>query len=148
GLVAVAVGLAFVPAAHAGSWLPHPAEAAWSYQWSDSQYATTPTTEKVTIDKSSTAASFTLDWTTDGQTNPDGAVSSQGSVSFQQTSLGIVNTNWSSTPPPPAFPILCASLSSCGNSLASTFYNVIWGTAAPVLFEPLLHGLRWTTAGG
>jgi len=148
GLFAVAVGLALVPAAHAGSWLPHPADATWTYQWSDSQYATTPTTEKVTVDKSSTVASFTLDWTTDGQANPDGAVASQGSVSFQQTSLGIVNTNWSSTPPPPAFPILCASLSSCGNSLASTFYNVIWGTRAPVLFEPLLHGLHWTTAGG
>jgi hypothetical protein len=135
------------PAA-AGSWLPHDAAGSWTYQWSDTQYASTPTTEKVTVDKSSNATSFTLDWTTDGQSNPDGAVSSSGSVSFQQTNSGIVNTNWSSTPPPQAFPILCPSLGSCGNSLASTFYNVIWGTRAPVLPDPILKGLSWTTTGG
>lgn len=135
------------PAA-AGSWLPHDTSATWTYQWSDTQYASTPTFEKVTVDKSSSATSFTLDWTTDGQSNPDGAVSSAGSVSFQQTNSGLVNTNWSSNPPPQAFPILCPSLASCGNSLASTYYNVIWGSRAPVLEEPLLKGLTWTTTGG
>ena len=37
---------------------------------------------------------------------------------------------------------------SCGNSLASTYYNVIWGARAPVLAEPLLHGLSWSATGG
>ena len=149
-MVGAVIGLALLCAASAaaGSWLPHDAAATWTYQWTDSTWATTPTNEKVTVDKSSSASSFVLDWTTDGQSNPDGALSSQGSVSFQETTFGIVNTNWSSTPPPPAFPILCPSLGSCGNSLASTYYNVIWGTRAPVLAEPLLRGLSWTTSGG
>ena len=58
---------------------------------------------------------------------------STGSVSFQETNFGLVNTDWTSTPPPTNFPVLCASLGSCGNSLASTYYNVIWGARAPVL---------------
>ena len=47
-------------------------------------------------------------------------------VSFQETNSGLVNTDWSSTPPPSAFPVLCEPR-SCGNALPSTFYNVIWG---------------------
>ena len=154
GLLGALAGLALLCAAPASAdtppagWLPHDASATWTYQWSDSVYAATPTTEKVTVDKSSSGASFVLDWTTQGLSNPGGAVSSQGSVSFQQTSFGAFNTNWSSNPPPSAFPVLCPSLASCGNSLASTFYNVIWGTRAPVLAEPVLQGLSWTTAGG
>ena len=36
----------------------------------------------------------------------------------------------------------------CGNSLASTYYNVIWGGRVPVLAEPLLKGATWTSSGG
>ena len=73
---------------------------------------------------------------------PD-AVTSIGAVAFQETTAGLVNTDWSSTPPPSAFPILCAVVAGCNNSLASTYYNVIWGTRAPVLAAPLLKGTSW-----
>jgi hypothetical protein len=129
------------------SWLPHPSNASWTYQWTDSAYNTTPTNEKVTV-KSQSGKSFVLAWTTADAGNPDGALASSGTVSFQETSVGLVNTDWASTPPPPAFPILCASVGSCGNSLASTFYNVIWGSRVPVLAEPLLQGVSWSATGG
>jgi hypothetical protein len=129
------------------SWLPHPADATWTYQWTDSAYNTTPTNEKVTV-ASQKGSSFVLAWTTDGAGNPDDALTSVGSASFQETSIGLVNTDWTSNPPPPAFPILCASTAECGNSLASTLYNLIWGSRAPVLAEPVLHGLSWAAAGG
>jgi hypothetical protein len=98
--------------------------------------------------KSQAGSAFTLAWTTDGLGNPAGAVVSAGTVSFQQTNAGIVNTDWSSTPPPVAFPVLCASVSSCGNALSSTLYTLIWGARQPVLAEPLLRGLTWTSTGG
>jgi hypothetical protein len=128
------------------SWLPHAADATWTYQWTDSAYNTTPTNEKVTV-KSQSGASFVLAWTTEDAGNPDGALQSAGTVSFQDTSVGLVNTDWSSTPPPPSFPILCASAAQCGNSLASALYNLIWGSRAPVLAEPLLSGLSWSATG-
>lgn len=128
-------------------WLPHPAKAQWTYSWTDSVYSKTPTKEKVTV-KSRIGKTFSLAWTTAGLKNPDDAVTSKGSVDFQETDEGIVNTNWTSDPPPPTFPILCASASSCGNSLASTYYNVIWGSRNPVLAEPLLKGIAWAGTGG
>lgn len=130
-----------------GSWLPHPADATWTYQWTDSVYNPTPTKEKVTV-KSQTGSSFVLAWTTDGAGNPDGAPASTGTASFQETTVGLVSTDWSSNPPPPSFPILCPSAASCGNSLASTLYNLIWGGRTPVLAEPLLKGLSWSATGG
>ena len=36
----------------------------------------------------------------------------------------------------------------CGNSLASVYYNLIWGTRRPTLAEPLLRGTSWSTTGG
>lgn len=148
GVAAAALALALAPAAAADdSWLPHPADATWTYQWSDSVYAPTPTSEKVTV-KSQAGSTFTLAWTTDGLDNPNGAVSGSGTMTFQQTNAGLVNTDWSSTPPPPAFPVLCASAASCGNALSSTLYNLIWGSRQPVLAEPLLRGLAWTSTGG
>ncbi|HEY2543487.1 MAG TPA: hypothetical protein VGH92_10605 [Gaiellaceae bacterium] len=147
GVAAVLFALLFAAPASADSWLPHASDATWTYQWTDSTYNTTPTDEIVTV-KSSAGNSFTLAWTTDGANNPDAAPQSAGTVSFQQTSYGIVNTDWSSTPPPTTFPILCASLQSCGNSLASAYYNVIWGARAPVLFEPILKGTSWSATGG
>jgi hypothetical protein len=146
-LAAIAVALAAAAPAAAGGWLPHAADATWTYQWSDTAYNPVPTNEKVTV-KSQSGASFVLAWTTDGQNNPDGAPQSAGSVSFQETNFGLVNTDWTSSPPPSSFPVLCAQLAQCGNSLASTFYNVIWGARAPVLAEPLLHDLSWTATGG
>jgi hypothetical protein len=143
-----ALGAAFVPAARADDeWLPHSAGATWTWSWTDSVYSATPTLEKVTVKKTHGSA-FTLAWTTDGLKQADGAQSSTGTVDFQETDEGIVNTNWSSNPPPPTFPILCASASSCGNSLASTYYNVIWGSRNPVLAEPLLKGVGWAATGG
>jgi hypothetical protein len=142
----IALGSAPVASA-ADSWLPHPADANWVYQWTDSVNAPTPTTEKVTV-KSSKGAAFILAWTTDGQGNPDDAVSTTGTVSFQESNSGIVNTDWSSTPPPSTWPVLCASASNCGNALSSTYYNVIWGTRNPVLQEPLVRGLTWPSTGG
>jgi hypothetical protein len=134
-------------AAHAADpWLPHPADATWTYQWTDSAYNTTPTNEIVTV-KSQTGPSFVLAWTTDKAGNPDGAPQSAGTVSFQETGIGLVNTDWTSTPPPAAFPIPCAAAAQCGNSLASALYNLIWGARAPVLAEPLLKGLSWSATG-
>ena len=144
-VLAVALGLA-APAG-AGGWLPHPADATWTYQWTDSVYNTTPTNEAVTV-KSQSGQSFVLAWTTDGQNNPDAAPQSAGTVSFQDSNFGLVNTDWSSTPPPASFPVLCSQLAQCGNSLASTYYNVIWAARAPVLAEPLLSGTSWAATGG
>jgi hypothetical protein len=147
-LVAFATAAAGAESAAAGGWLPHAADATWTYQWTDSLYNGTPTNEAITV-KSQSGSNFVLAWTTEGQNNPPDAPQSAGSVTFQDTSFGLVNTDWTSTPPPTAFPVLCATISQCGNSLASTFYNVIWGArGAPVLAEPLLHGLSWSTTGG
>jgi len=147
GVVAFLLGLLAAAPAQADGWLPHASDATWTYQWTDSVYNTTPTNEIVTV-KSSTASSFQLAWTTDKAGNPDGAPASAGTVSFQQTTYGLVNVDWASTPPPSAFPVLCASQASCGNSLASAYYNVIWGARTPVLAEPVLQGTSWSATGG
>jgi hypothetical protein len=146
---AALVALAVAAPAGAADWLPHPSDATWTYQWTDSVYNTTPTTEKVTV-KETKGTAFQLAWTTVDQGNPDGAVTSLGVVYLQDSQSGLVNVDpgWTSNAPPPGFPILCASLSQCGNSLASTYYNLIWGTRAPLLAEPLLSGTSWSTVGG
>jgi mono/diheme cytochrome c family protein len=138
---------AATPAGTGGSWYPHPADATWAYQWSDTVYAPTPTTELVTV-ASSSGSTFQLAWTTAGLNNPDNAISSQGTADFQETDSGLVNTNWSSTLPPPQFPVLCSQAANCSNSLSSVIYNVIWGSRAPVLEEPLVRGFTWTSTGG
>jgi hypothetical protein len=144
----VAAALLWTQAAAASdNWLPHPEGATWTYAWTDSSYAPVLTMEKVTV-KTQKGTSFTLAWTTDGLGNPDGAVSSAGTASFQETNAGLVNTDWASTPPPPEFPILCAQASGCGNALSGTLYNLIWGSRQPLLAEPLLKGATWTSTGG
>jgi hypothetical protein len=140
---ALAVALFIVSPAAADDWLPHTSDATWTYSWTDSVYSTTPTTENVSV-KSSTGASFDLQWIVGDPKSP----ASQGTVSFQDTDSGLDNTNWSSSPPPPSLPILCATASGCGNSLATTWYDIIWGTRAPVLPEPLVKGRTWTASGG
>ena len=139
--------LVFAPSALADDWLPHAKDATWTYEWTDSVYNTTPTKEQVTV-KEVDGPSFTLSWTTLEQGNAPSAPTSVGTVVFQETAAGLLNTDWSSTPPPAAFPILCAVVASCNNSLASTYYNIIWGTRGPVLASPLLKGTSWTSAGG
>jgi hypothetical protein len=139
--------LAFAAPAAADDWLPHAADASWTYEWTDSVYNTTPTREKVTV-KEQRGRSFVLQWTTLEQGNAPEAPISVGTVSFQETTAGLINTDWSSTPPPPAFPILCAAVTQCNNSLASTYYAIIWGTRGPALAAPLLSGTSWTSTGG
>src|SRR5688572_243096 len=147
-VVALAAGFAVaVPHAKATPWLPHPADATWTYEWSDSVYNKTPTKEKVTVKEQKDNA-YLFEWNTKDLGNPDEAPQAQGLMAFQDTSSGIVNTDWQSTPPPSTFPILCAQISRCGNSMAGTLYMLIWGTRAPVLAEPLLSGSTWASRGG
>jgi hypothetical protein len=133
--------------AAAEGWLPHSADATWTYEWSDSTFSKAPAKEKVTV-KEQSGRSFVLAWTTADQGNAPEAPSSIGTVSFQETAAGLINTDWSSTPPPPEFPILCPRLGGCNNSLASTFYLLIWGSRGPVLAEPLVHYTSWSGTGG
>src|SRR3954452_21000685 len=128
-------------------WLPDSDAATWTYAWSDSQYAQTPTKEQYTV-SGRTGSAFRLAWTTDNLGNPDDAQSSSGSVDYNRTTTGTIVTNWSATPPPQQFPILCASPSQCGNSLAGSHFMIIWGSRSPVLMEPLVKGTSWSTTGG
>jgi hypothetical protein len=146
-VAAVLAALAAASPTLASGWLPHPTDATWTYQWSDSTYDRTPTTEKVTV-QSSKIASFVLAWTTADLGNPDDAPAGNGTVTFDETDNGVNVADWSSTPPPAGFPVLCASTSQCGNSLASTWYSVIWGSRTPLLSEPLVKGATWSSTGG
>lgn len=148
GILVTAALLALVGAqtARADDWLPHPADATWTYSWSDTQYLQTPLTEKTTVG-SQKGWSFTLHWTTKDLGNASDAPASTGDVDFQETPAGLINTNWSSTPPPADLPILCPTM-SCNNALSSTWYYLIWGGRSPVLAEPLLQGAQWTSTGG
>jgi hypothetical protein len=147
--VAAALGILCAPAlAQADDqWYPHGADATWTYQWTDSVYNTTPTKEKVTV-KDQKGAAFVLAWTTTDLGNAEDAPQSEGLMAFQETSAGLINTDWQSTPPPTSFPILCASASKCGNSVASVLYQLIWGSRSPVIAEPLVTGASWSSTGG
>jgi hypothetical protein len=146
-LTSAAWALVFAAPAAADGWLPHAQDATWTYQWTDSVYNPTPTNEKVTVQESK-GKSFTLRWTTEGQGNAPEAPTSLGTISYQESNAGLINTDWSSNPPPSTFPVLCSRISFCNNSIASTQYLLIWGTRSPVLAEPLLSGARWSGAGG
>jgi hypothetical protein len=143
--------LLFAPSALADDdWLPHPAGATWTYQWSDTAYSPAPTTENVSVDSQS-GTNFKLAWRVDGEesTCDSNDATITGTVSFNDADNGIVPTDWCSNAPPPAIPILCAQATSCGNSIASTYYTVIWGALnTPVLAEPLEQGLTWDSSGG
>lgn len=134
-------------AAAADTWLPHPADAEWTYQWSDSVYSGAPAKEKVTV-KSQVGRTFTLAWSTLDQGNPPEAPVSLGNMVLQETNSGLLNIDWSSTLPPSEFPVLCRTLSGCNNSLASTWYLLVWGNRAPTLVDPLLKGVTWSATGG
>ena len=128
-------------------WLPSSDAASWTYSWKDSQYAPQPTKEVYTISGRSRAA-FRLNWTTEGAGNGEGAQTTSGSVDYRRTTAGLIVTNWAASQPPPQFPILCASPTQCGNSVASAHFMLIWGTRSPVLAEPLVTGTAWSTTGG
>jgi hypothetical protein len=136
--------LAVIAPAQASDWFPHPKDAEWVWEWTESVYSPTPTKEKVTV-KEQSGTSFTLQWTTGDLGNPPEAVAS---VVFQETSTGLFVADWNSTAPPAKFPVLCAQVAGCGNSLASAFYQLIWGSRAPLLVDPLLKGTTWTATGG
>jgi hypothetical protein len=153
-LAALAFALLLLPAGSARAaglddpaeqWLPYTDTADWVYAWSDSAYSPTPRKEHFTV-TSRSGALFRLGW--EEVDPPAGQTPSSGIVDYQNTDAGLVNLNYQSTPPPPEFPILCASASSCGNSLAGTHYLLIWGTRSPTLAEPLLAGTRWSSQGG
>jgi hypothetical protein len=152
-LVGAALLVAAAPAA-ADDWWPHPANAQWQYLWSDNVYNPSGTVENVVVQQQH-GLSFTLAWAdSQNQPPPAGATSiacpqnaDTGTMSFQDTGSGLINTNWNSCPPPPDMPILCASPANCPNSLSSALYNVIWGNRVPVLSEPLLQGTTWNATG-
>ena len=74
------------PAA-ADDWLPHPADATWTYTWTDSVYNPTPTKEKVTVrEQKGDRLHARLDDRGPGQ--PADAPVSIGTVSFQETNGG------------------------------------------------------------
>jgi hypothetical protein len=151
GAIVAASSLLTAGAAGASGWFPHPGDATWTYQWSDSVYLPTPAAETVTVDASkSSGTTFALDWTGTDTNGPSGASADTGTVWFQDTNSGLINPQpgWTSAPPPPQFPTLCASVVQCGNSVSSALYNVIWGTRAPVLLEPLLQQSSWDSTGG
>jgi hypothetical protein len=127
-------------------WLPSSADATWGYDWIDTQYSPKATRENYTV-ASQNGTSFQLAWTANDPDHPD-KQAGRGEVDYQRTDAGLVVTNWSSSPPPPQFPVLCPSASQCANSLAGVHYQLIWGNRSPVLLEPLLRGARWNSLGG
>ncbi len=152
--------LIVVPRAAADAFLPASAGATWTYSWADSVYSPTPTEEQMMVCSpkvlqlpcptspwSTAEASFVLGWQSVA-TSPYYAEPEYGNISFQDTSSGLLNTNWSSTPPPAQMPILCPTSTNCANSLSSSIYSVIWGSRDPVLLEPLYKGLSWSSTGG
>src|SRR6478672_4461564 len=146
-LAAALLSLCLATGARADDWWPHQKDATWTYTWTDTVYNTSPTNENITV-KDQSGKNFTLSWTTKDAGNPDGALLSFGDMAFQETTAGIVNTDWASNPPPPDFPILCPQIGGCNNSLASTMYYLIWGSRSPVLAAPLLKDATWQGTGG
>jgi DUF3108-like len=146
-LAAVAAAAIFPSAALADDWFPHPDDAEWSYQWSDSDYSSSPTKEHVTVTDSKPKA-FTLSWSSKDEDNPPDAAVSTGEMSFQETTAGLFNTGWSSSPPPTEFPILCAKAAGCNNTIAAALHLLIWGSRGPVLELPMVSGMQWDSSGG
>lgn len=140
--------------AMADDWLPHPANAKWQYQWTDTTYNPSGTIENVVVQQQK-GTNFTLAWADPADRPPTGATFFCGSnadvgwIAFQDSNQGLVNTDWSSCPSSSGTPSLCPTATSgCPDSLSSALYDVIWGARSPVLFEPLLKGSAWSSAGG
>ena len=147
--------LAVVPAA-ADEWFPHPANATWTYNWSDTEYNPTGTTESVAVasQNASSGCGWNLAWTGTTQVplsssgGPEISQPDTGTMCFRDQTYGLENTDWSASSPPINEPSLCASASSCSDSLGSTLFDVIWGSRNPVISEPLLQGTTWNATGG
>lgn len=151
GVGAILAALLFAAPAAGGGWFPHASDSTWTYRWSDTAYQTDPITETVTVDgKNTSGTTFALAWTNADPSDTSSTATDTGTAWFQDTNAGIFNPQpgWSSTLPPAQFPVLCSALTQCGNSLSSALYNVIWGSRAPVLFEPLLQNEEWDSTGG
>ena len=121
-------------------WLPSTPSATWSWRWTD-PYVSQPVDETYTVGRSAGSV-FELTWgngASGGGTNM---------VQYQRTNVGLVNTDWSGAAPPASMPILCASTGQCGNSLAGAHFQLIWGTRSPVLLEPVVRGMSWSSVGG
>jgi hypothetical protein len=147
--------LAGANAALADPWLPHPAGAKWQYVWTDSVFNPKGTIEDVDVQQQ-TGPTFTLAWADPQDQLPGPGTSPSctsstadvGTMTFQDTDQGLINTDWNSCPPVSMEPTLCAVVSPCPNSLSGALFNVIWGNRSPVLSEPLLRGTTWNASGG
>ncbi len=152
-LAGVALVLAAWPAAAGATaledpvrqWLPSADGASWTYAWSNSTYAPTPRRETYTV-TGRDGEGFTINWAETGL--PAYETPTAGAMNFRHTDAGLVSTSYQSTPAPPQFPLLCASATRCGNSLAGSLFMVIWGTRSSVLPEPLVQGTQWSATGG
>jgi hypothetical protein len=153
------VGLASAAPAPADVWFPHPSNATWEYTWQDSAYNPTGTTEDYTVEGQTEACGWNLSWSSPSGTQTQTSGISliwpdSGTICFTDQNYGLVNTDWSSTPPPPSEPVLCpwqtdpSSGNPCPNSLSGALFNAIWGSRSPVLSEPLLRGTTWNSTGG
>src|ERR671938_491399 len=92
-LCALLAALVVAAPAAADDWWPHPADAQWTYEWTDSTYATTATKEKVTV-KEQKGKSFTLQWSTLDLGNPDDAVQGIGLMVASDTTFGPTIVDW------------------------------------------------------
>lgn len=128
-------------------WLPNDPNASWTYRWSSDAFAPGGTFERYTV-AARTNTSVSLAWTSDDAGNAPDTPESKGAIEYTYGDTGLFNTNWSSTPPPPQFPVLCASATQCGNSLSGAHYLLIWGSRSPLLQEPLVEGATWSALGG
>jgi hypothetical protein len=156
-VLSVMLGIGLAAGAQADDWLPHPAAARWQYQWSDSRYHPGATVENVVVQQQQ-GVNYTFAWAQAGYQPPAAgsalvcpADADLGTMSFQDTPQGPVNTSWNSCPPSSSYPSgqLCpAGTGACPDSLAGFLYNVIWGLRDPVVQEPLVRGLNWSGTGG
>lgn len=141
----------------ADDWMPHPSGGQWQYNWSDTKYNPNGTVENVTVqsqaDPSGCGYQFAWTGTDNIQISPGSPLVFQwpdnGTMCFKDQTVGLVNSNWTGSAPPPDEPSLCPDGGNqCGNSLGSTLFNVIWGARAPVISEPLVSGTSWNATGG
>ena len=156
-VLTVMLTLVLAATAQADGWMPHPANAQWQYQWSDTTYNPGGTVENVDVQQQQ-GVGYTLAWAQAGYQPPASGSAlicpsdvDLGTMSFQDTASGPVNTTWNSCPPPSSYPSgqLCpAGASSCPDSLSGYLYNIIWGLRDPIVAEPLLKGLVWSGTGG
>ena len=141
------MALVGAPSALADDWLPHPADATWTYEWSDSVYNTTPTKEKVTV-KEQNGNAFTLDWTTHGPGQRRRGAVGVGTDRVPGHDLRARQHRLVEHPPPPVFPILCPQVASAATASRAPYYTLIWGARAPMLAAPLLEGRTGRARGG